>query len=138
MGGSVEVVPPTAFAEPVNDDVSPREASERMSSFLARSTADGAKEMRAWLNQSLMRVPIDELVETLGRLRGTDIGFRSAVWELACVRVLEGLGHRLEWHPESPGTSKRPDWLVTAHDGTRYFFEASVVEEEPAPHENQI
>jgi hypothetical protein len=138
VGGSVVGVPRIAFAEPVNDDASPREASEPMSNYLARSTAGGAREMRAWLNESLMLVPIDELVETLGRLRGTDVGFRSAVWELACVRVLEGLGHQLEWHPDLPGTSKRPDWLVTAPDGTRYFFEASVVEEEPTPHDNQI
>ncbi|MGH1349181.1 MAG: hypothetical protein ACRBN8_47060, partial [Nannocystales bacterium] len=85
-----------------------------------------AARWRRWLEDALTLVPACAHRDIVARLRARDTAHRSAVWELACTKVLTGLGYSLEWHPSAP-TGACPDWKVTGPHG-EFFFEARVLE----------
>lgn len=118
----------SVFDEPERPDFDPRGFGERLSRFFGRSTMPVAARWREWLREALSVVPDSAVGDLTSRLRGRDVAHRSAVWELACARVLVGLGYRLDWHPSAP-TGSCPDWKVTTETGDVFYFEARVLEE---------
>lgn len=75
----------------------------------------------------LSRYPTDERDALIARLRsGNDSVHRSAVLELVLHEWVIRQGHTvLALEPELDHTTKRPDFLVAAPDGTEYYLEAT-------------
>lgn len=69
--------------------------------------------------------------ELIARFRsGNNSQFRSAEYELLLFSALRQHGFKLESHPTPPnGTSSRPDFLVTAPSGQRFYLEAVLASE---------
>jgi len=128
MSEDGELARHSVFDEPECPDLNPQGFGERLSQYYGRSTMPVAVRWREWLREALSVVPDAAVGDLTSRLRARDVAHRGAVWELACVRVLLGLGCRLDWHPPAP-TGSCPDWKVTASSGEVFYFEARVLEE---------
>lgn len=104
-------------------DRTPRRANEPYFAFLNRSGSQFFNPVRdlpqSWLN----RVPAPHQNGIVGALRsGSDEQFDSAFWELYLHQTLTSLGVEITLHPDLPGTSKHPDFLV--HADHPYYLEA--------------
>lgn len=108
-----------------SDDATKR-ATESSFSFLDRCSWSAAQRVRDYLNDCLTRYPNSERAELVARVRsGDDVAFRSALFELLLHEYLLRKGFVLEPHPTLPnGSTKRPDFLVTGSDGSRFYLEA--------------
>lgn len=68
---------------------------------------------RALVNEWLSKVPEVEQTQIVQRMRnGTNSQYQAALAELVMHTAFLRLGHAVTFHPECPGTSKRPDFLV--------------------------
>jgi hypothetical protein len=57
-------------------------------------------------------VPAEHRAGIVGNLLSADDRFESALWELYLHAVTTGSSDRVEIHPDLPGTSRHPDFLV--------------------------
>lgn len=114
------------FYEKERVDDAPKRAAESEYAFLDRCLWPAAQRVREYLNNCFARYPVAEREELASRIRsGDDVAFRSGLFELFLHEYLLRKGCLLEPHPLLPnGSLKRPDFLVTAPDGCRFYLEA--------------
>lgn len=87
--------------------------------------------VRAHLKDWFTRYPSGHQIDLRGRFRSpNDVHHRGAFFELFLHEMLLRLGCSIEIHPEVPGTSKRPEFRVTSPDGSQFYLEAKVVNDE--------
>lgn len=94
--------------------------------YLNRSNRPEAERVRQLVEQWIARYPESHRPGLVARLRSMiDVAHCSAFFELALHELLIVTGHRLiEIEPALPHTTKSPDFLVEAPDGTRFYLEA--------------
>jgi hypothetical protein len=121
-----QCTPSVPFPEPAAVDEAPQGWSESIAAYLGRSTSPIAIESRAWLTQRLAFAPESSHVDLVQRLRASDDRQHlSACWEIGLAAFLVEHGFQLEPHPTISGTTRRPDWLVTATNAARFYLEAT-------------
>jgi len=81
-------------------------------------------------NRWFAAFPQDAASDLSARFRGDDVQHDGAWWELYLHQVLTGTGRRVTPHPEVPGTTGRPDFLVKEPDGIRWYLEATTLSTE--------
>jgi len=114
------------FASSDRGDRSPRRPNESSFAFLNRSGSDFFVPVRELLLRWVDALPSDARPEVVGKLSsGDDHAFDGAFWELYLHQLLTGSGVDVEVHPDVPGTSKHPDFLV--HAAQPFYLEASKV-----------
>lgn len=93
--------------------------------YLNRSARQAADTIRRVLEDWFSRYPDDEKHSLRKQFRANDIGHHSAFFELMLHELLLRQGCSVSIHHD-PGTGKstRPDFLVTAPDGQKFFMEA--------------
>jgi hypothetical protein len=96
-----------------------------MFSFLDRTGSTYYEPIRDLLETWVGRVPAEHRADVVGNLSSEDDKFESALWELYLYAAATGSGNRVEIHPDLPGTSKHPDFLI--HGTTSYYLEAIAV-----------
>jgi hypothetical protein len=119
----------TIFASRARTDRSPRKANETMFRFLDRTGSTYYEPIRDLLETWVGGVPAEHRAGVVGNLLSGDDKFESALWELYLCAVATGSGDRVEIHPDLPGTSKHPDFLV--HGAISYYLEAVAVGRSP-------
>lgn len=100
-----------------------------MFSFLDRTGSTYYEPIRDLLETWVDGWPAEHRAGVVGNLSSGDDKFESALWELYLYAVATGSGDRVEIHPDIPGTSKHPDFLV--HGATSYYLEAIAVGRSP-------
>lgn len=115
-----------AFSDYDRTDSSHKRASESSFAFLDRSARPEIARVRDYLAKAVSHYPGAERAELIARLRsGDEVAFRSASFESLLYWGLSQNGFELQPHPDpATGSSKRPDFLVTAPDGEQFFLEA--------------
>ena len=119
------------FSNIERTDATPMKAGESSYSFLDRSARPSVNRVRIFLCAALERYPAEERDEMVARIQsGNEVHFRSATFEVFLHEALLRLGYQVITHPD-PGTgvAKRPDFLVSASDGTDFFLEATLASE---------
>ena len=101
-----------------------------MFSFLDRTGSTYYEPIRDLLETWVGRVPAEHRAGVVGNLSSGDDTFESALWELYLYAAATGASDRVEIHPDLPGTSKHPDFLV--HGAISYYLEAIAVGRPPA------
>lgn len=108
-----------------------REYSESAYAHLDRTARPAFQKVREMLESWANRLPSAEVGEFVQRLTsGDDLLFHSAVLELYMHELLMSTSHAVVFHPEIPGTTKRPDFLATTGNGDETVFECTVATEE--------
>lgn len=103
------------------------QVTESRFSYLNTSARPSAAAVRDFLTRSLADYPEDGRADLTARLRSTDTTFESTVFELIVHQLLIRSGHKiLAIEPVLPGTTKRPDFLVAAPDGSELIVECVV------------
>lgn len=120
------------FAPSQQFDARPRRNAEGNYAFLARSSRPEIHRVRELLANLLAEYPAADQTELVSRIRsGSDVQFRSATFEILLHAILHRLGYGLEPHPKLPnGSAARPDFIVTAPSGDRFYVEAVLATED--------
>lgn len=108
------------------DERRPAEHGESTFAFLNRIAGAYWEQPRALVQQWADNIRVTaEYNEVRQRLRSRDNDqFRSAFLELYLHESLLRAGYALQFHPEVPGTSRKPDFLAE-RDGGRLYVEAT-------------
>ncbi|MBW0149738.1 MAG: hypothetical protein KXJ53_00870 [Phenylobacterium sp.] len=103
----------------------PRKAGETQFSYLNRSGRVEAGRVRSLVEDWITRYPESDLTALVARLRSTiDAAHHSAFFELAVHELLVRTGHTIvAVEPKVPNSNRRPDFLVEAPDGERFYVE---------------
>lgn len=110
-------------------DASPR-GGESMFAFLDRVAGPFWDRVRQLLEIWVHDYSPDDRADLVGRLRsGRDLDSIAAYWELMLYHGLKALGFQVACHPEVPGTSKRPDFLVEGN-ACSFYLEAKILGED--------
>ena len=119
------------FSQNSRTDTSPRSYTESTFAHLDRSACSEYGRIRSLIEEWCSRVPDDERHEIIRRITpGKDLALHSAFLELYTHELLLATGHSVTFHPVLLGTRKRPDFLVTDHDGNEAIIECTVATEE--------
>lgn len=121
------------FDDLVRTDTTPATHQESSFEFLNRIAGDFWKHPRALMQEWLNRLPSARGYNDLRqRFRSRDDEqFRSAFLELYLHEALVRAGYTVTLHPETQGTSRRPDFLAE-RDDLRFFIEAIAPGSTPA------
>lgn len=114
------------FSDFHRTDESHKRGTESSFQFLDRSARREIVLVRDYLRHAVENYPVSERPELIARLQSEDeVAFKSASFEVLLYWGLSRNGFRMEPHPDpGTGTSKRPDFRVTAPDGEQFFLEA--------------
>ena len=97
-----------------------------MFSFLDRTGSAYYEPVRDLLETWAGGMPAEHRAGVAGNLSsGDDDKFESALWELYLYAAATGSSDRVEVHPDLPGRSRHPDFLV--HGEISYYLEAVAV-----------
>lgn len=119
--------PDTLFDEMDRSDDSPGRHTEHSFHFLNRRAGAFWDQVRGYLDRSYADFPDEDKPGLVSRLRKDDERQHlPAWWELYLYSLLTELDYEVEIHPELPGSSKNPDFLVTRGPLSMYV-EAAVV-----------
>ncbi|MCD0458621.1 hypothetical protein [Roseiconus lacunae] len=119
------------FTQTIRKDTSPKSYTESTFSYLDRSSRPDCGRIRSLITDWCDRVPNDERHEFVQRIKsGDDIAFHSAFLELYTHELLLSTHHTVAFHPSLPGTTKRPDFLVTDNAGNEAIVECTVATED--------
>lgn len=112
-------------------DANPKRNREGAFAFMDRSAKPEIERVRTFLEACAYKYPSGEVTELIARIRsGNDTNFKSATFELILHAGLSRIGFKLQPHPELPnGSPKRPDFFVTAPDGSGFYLEAVLASE---------
>jgi len=108
-------------------ETGPRRGTESSFEFLDRVAGPFWDRLRALIDAWFTDYPAIESFDLAQRFRSDDDQHDAAWWELYLHRVLTATGRRLTPHPEVPGTTKRPDFLVEEPGGDAWYLEATTV-----------
>jgi hypothetical protein len=101
--------------------------TESIFHFLNRVAGPKWQAVRHVMNEWFGKWPADAQLDLRARFRDDDphqsIG---AFWELYLHELFGSLGYQLKRDPEVPGTTKRPDFLVS-DDLESFYLEATIV-----------
>lgn len=100
-----------------------------MFGFLDRNGSTFFEPVRDLLETWVAQVRAEHRAGLVGNLKGGDDTFASALWELYLYVVATGSGDHVDIHPDVPGSSKHPDFLV--HGAAPYYLEAVAVGRPP-------
>jgi ribosomal L7/L12-like protein len=96
----------------------PLQHGEALFDFYDRCASPGYDEFRSVVNGWLAQMPADDRDALISRMRyGGDREFGASLAELSLHAFILGSGCKAIPHPEVPGTTKRPDYLVTDQAG---------------------
>ncbi len=112
-------------------DGTPKRNREGDFAFLNRSARPEIEAVRQFLERVLEAYPESEADELISRIRsGNNTNFNSAVFELLLYGTLTEIGFHLYPHPAlENGSTSRPDFHVTAPDGSEFYLEAVLASE---------
>ena len=119
----------------VFDDVPRRDKTRRAEdepefAFLNRTGSMFFEPVRDLFETWVAALPLEHRASVIGHLRsGEDDKFESAFWELYLHQVVTGSGYEVAIHPNIPGTSKQPDFLV--YGEVPFYLEAVAVSARP-------
>ena len=100
-----------------------------MFNFLNRTGSSYFQPMRDLLETWVSDIPAEHRASIAASLSSEDDKFDSALWELYLYKVASGFADRIEIHPDVPGTSRHPDFLVRG--ATSYYLEAIAIGRRP-------
>jgi hypothetical protein len=134
------------FDDVERTDPTPMLRCEPYFTFINRTSRPGAEAIRETAERWFSRYPAGNQPALRTRFRSSiDREHHAAAFELLLHEVLLRFGCTLELEPSlTNGSTKRPDFLVTALNGDRFYLEATVVtgktsEEEAAQeHANRV
>ncbi|WP_229075029.1 hypothetical protein [Actinoplanes sp. DH11] len=112
------------FDDFIRKDHTPAKPNEAKYSFLNRSARPHFAEVRRLLTEWVSQYPTSErksLIRSMQTL--DDHAFESAFWELYLHEAYRRAGYRVTVHPNVPGSSKHPDFLLDK-DESRFYLEA--------------
>jgi hypothetical protein len=119
------------FTRNQRTDSGPRRYTESMYEFLDRSARHEYEKIRTLLEDWCTRVPDTEHNEFIQRITsGDDHAFHAAFLEIYTHELLICTNHNIVIHPELSDSTKRPDFLASAQDGTECIVECTVATEE--------
>ncbi|MEN8671706.1 hypothetical protein [Nocardioides sp.] len=96
-------------------DRSPCRADETSFDFLDRTGSQFFSPVRDLVHRWVNALPVDDQPGVIGNLsKGDNHSFESAFWELYLHQLVKGSGFDVDIHPEVPGSTKHPDFLVRA------------------------
>lgn len=109
-------------------ETDPKLYNEPMFRFLNRSALPEAARIRETMESWFLRFPEDGRSDVRSRLRAhDDVPHAGAFLELLIHELFVRLGCNVSLHPETPsGGKRRPDFLVTAPDGSHLYVEATL------------
>ncbi|WP_419256045.1 hypothetical protein ACN2C6_19235 (plasmid) [Caulobacter sp. ErkDOM-YI] len=116
---------PIVFDDIDRDHQGPPTAGETHFSYLNRSGRIEAERVRALVEDWISRYPASDLTALVARLRSSiDAAHYSAFFELTVHELLVQTGHMIvAVEPEVPNSNHRPDFLVEAPNGARFYLE---------------
>ena len=109
-------------------ETDPKLYNEPTFRFLNRSALPEATRIRETIESWFLRFPDDGKSDVRSRLRASDdIPHAGAFLELLIHELFVRLGCSVSLQPETPsGGKRRPDFLVTAPDGSKLYVEATL------------
>jgi hypothetical protein len=117
---------PSIFDDAPRADTSPARHAESRFTFLNRAAGPVFDRVRSLLEGWFVDYPETGRADVRSRLRSDDDRtFVGAFWEMYQAQALRGMGFTLSFHPDVPGTSKHPDFLVE-DDGRAFYLETTV------------
>ena len=115
------------FDESARSDSSPGRHTEKSFHFLNRRAGAFWERVRNHLESCYAAFPERHKRGLVNRLRdGDERQHLPAWWELYTFSLFDRLGYTVEVHPELPGSTKNPDFLV-ANGQVSMYVEAAVV-----------
>lgn len=120
------------FTQRRRTDAGPKLSRETEFEFTDRSARPEINRVREFLEALLSQYPESEHSELISRIKSrNDVHYGSAIFELLLHATLLNAGFSLKVHPELPGgVSSRPDFHVTAPDGSEFYLEATTATEQ--------
>ena len=119
------------FKQTTRTDESPKSCAESTYAHLDRSCRPEYERIRTLIEDWCARVPSLERNEFIQRITsGDDLAFHSTLLELYTHELLLSTGHDVRFHPEPPDTTRRPDFLAVAQDGSQTVVECTVATED--------
>ena len=95
--------------------------------YLNASSRPEAERVRCLLEEWGLQYPLQGRAELISRLRSrNDVNHLSAVFELTLHELLRRSDTGITLHPNIPGASGRPDFLVHPTTGSPYYLEATL------------
>jgi hypothetical protein len=114
------------FGRGLRTDEGRREDNERVFAFLDRSARPSSAKVRGLLTDWLSKVPEGSdrnALQGILATRKNDESFESGFWELYLHEAYRRSGYTITIHPDVPGASTHPDFLIEGH-GSRFYLEA--------------
>jgi hypothetical protein len=111
----------TLFPPGPRTDPSPARHNESHYDFLSRVDEDTWERVRRELTRWVDEVPPEVRADVIARLQSDDAQHRAAWWEIYLHAALLRGNCTLTAHPVVAGTTRRPDYLVTALGGPLYL-----------------
>ena len=106
----------------------PKRYGESNYAYYRDSERPGVVAIRTLLEAWFLELPEDERLDLQQRFRSpTERQHRSAVFELFLHHLLLRCGFELEFHPDIPGVTTHPDFLVSRNGQELFFLEAIAV-----------
>lgn len=117
---------PFVFDDIERDREGPAKPGETHFSYLNKSNRIEAARVRALVEDWISRYPDEHRAALIARLRSTiDSAHYSAFFELALHELLLRTGHTIvAVEPQVPNSPHKPDFLLQAPDGIRFYMEA--------------
>jgi hypothetical protein len=123
-----EDCPMTLFSDVERTNSTPAKYGEDLYSFLDRVASPFFANVRELIEGWYAGLPPEMQPDIRSRFRSGNKGQTfGAFWEMYLHEVLTRAGFQLIPHPEIQGTTKRPDFLVTASDSRSFYLEATTV-----------
>lgn len=115
------------FDDVARDSLDSRGEAEPLFAYYNASARNDVAALRDLLQTWFDRLPDQARTAMHSRLRSPDdISFQSAFFELYLHELLRCMGYDVEYEPDVPGTSKRPDFLVKRERRPYVYLEATV------------
>jgi hypothetical protein len=114
------------FDDFLRTDATPARHGEGWFEFLNRSASAYFGLVRDLVEDWFSHLPPEHQDSLRGALRADDQPSASAFWELYLHEAYRRSGFEIEIHPEIPGRSTRPDFLLTQGDESFYLEAVSV------------
>ncbi len=115
------------FSNRRRTDQADKRGEESMYSFLDRCAHTKAAEIRKWLEEWFEEYPNEEKEYLRRELQAdSEERYYSALFTLYCHRIFKQHGYVMECHPDIPGETKHPDFLVKKDDVPLFYLECTV------------
>ena len=124
MHGRVTLI----FSNFKRTDSSPKLNSESLYDFYDRSSRADVSHVRDEMQRLCVQFPTPAEIESRFQSRD-DQQFRSAEFEILIYDALVRNGFSAQVHPSIAGTSRTPDFLVSAPGGEHFYLEATLANE---------